>query len=59
MDNIMIELKAKDGCIYTNGELYSTDVFLSELDSPNNWEEITEEEARERQMQEQETEQIF
>lgn len=44
----MIELKAKDGYVYTNGVLYSTDVCLSDLDSPENWEEITVEEAEKR-----------
>ena len=48
MDDNMIELKAKDGYVFTNGVVYSTDVCLSDLDSPDNWEEITVEEAERR-----------
>lgn len=47
----MIELQAKEGYLLTNGETYSDHVYLSDLDSPENWTEITEEEAQERQME--------
>lgn len=47
----MIELQAKEGYLLTNGEAYSDHVYLSDLDSPESWTEITEEEARERQME--------
>jgi hypothetical protein len=47
MDYLMTELHAKEGYVYTNGVLFSKDVYLSELDSEDNWKEITEEEARE------------
>lgn len=43
----MTELHAKEGYVYTNGVLFSKDVYLSELDSEDNWKEITEEEAAE------------
>ena len=49
MDDNMTELKAKEGYLLTNGEIYSDLVYLSDLDSPDNWKEITVEEARERQ----------
>lgn len=49
MDNNMIELTPKEGYILTNGEIYSDHVYLSYLDSPDNWEEITVEEAQKRQ----------
>ena len=43
----MTELHAKEGYVYTNGVLFSKDVYLSELDSKDNWKEITEEKAAE------------
>ena len=49
MDDNMTELKAEEGYLLTNGEIYSDLVYLSDLDSPDNWEEITVEEAQERQ----------
>ena len=45
----MTELKAKKGYVWTNGDLYSNSVYLSDLDSVENWKEITIEEALNRQ----------
>ena len=42
-----IELKkitASEGKILTNGEVYSKEIYLGKYDSPDNWNEITEEE---------------
>ena len=41
-----IKLTAADGMILTNGEVFGKTVFLSIGDSPDNWYEITEEEAQ-------------
>ena len=48
----MRELKAADGMVLTNGEVFSDaggSVFLGVNDSPENWNEITAEEADEKQ----------
>lgn len=47
MELTTIELKkitASKGMVLTNGETYSTEVYLGVNDSPDNWHEITEEE---------------
>ena len=49
MDDCMTTLKAREGYVWTNGNIYSECVYLSDLESPDDWEEITETEARERQ----------
>lgn len=36
----MITLKAKEGYVYSNGEIYSDVVYLSDIDSVDNWKEI-------------------
>lgn len=41
----MRSLKADDGMVLTNGETFSKFVYLGVHDSPENWREITEEEA--------------
>ena len=38
------ELTAAEGMVLTNGETYSTEIYLGVNDSPDNWHEITEEE---------------
>lgn len=58
MDYLMTELHAKEGYVYTNGVLFSKDVYLSELDSKDNWKEITEEEAAEETEAGEETEEF-
>ena len=45
----MTELIAKEGYVYTNGELYSGAVYLSDLEDPADWTEIPLEEAEEKQ----------
>lgn len=40
-----IHLIADDGFILTDGETYSTDVWLGKFDSPSNWHEIPLEEV--------------
>lgn len=40
-DTIEIKvLTASEGMILTNGEIYSTQVYLGIYDSPSNWREI-------------------
>ena len=41
----IIELKASEGMLLTNGEVTSDVVFLGKADSPDNWWEIPIEEA--------------
>ena len=43
----IITLEADDGMMLTNGETYSKMVYLGVSDSPDNWREVTEEEAEE------------
>lgn len=45
----MTELKAKKGHLLTNGVIYSEAVYLSDIDSPDDWKEITKEEAEAKQ----------
>ena len=40
----VIRLQADDGMVLTNGETYSTLVYLGVNDDPNNWTEIPESE---------------
>ena len=40
----IIKLIPSEGMVLTNGETYSTEVYLGKNDSPNNWHEITVEE---------------
>lgn len=42
MNNVLI---AKEGYVYTNGEAFSNIIHLGCNDKPENWTEITEEEA--------------
>ena len=35
-----VHLIAEEGMMLTNGEIYSTEVWLGRLDSPENWREI-------------------
>ena len=44
-------LSASKGMVLTNGELYVVEVWLGNWDSPDNWWEITLEEAKERQLE--------
>lgn len=41
----MIILTATDGMVYTNGQVYAKEIYLGVNDSPENWYEVTEEEA--------------
>lgn len=43
MDNR--HLIAAEGMVLTNGEVYVTELWLGDGDSPDNWREITKEEA--------------
>lgn len=36
-----VKMKATDGMILTNGEIYGREVFLGTGDSPDNWWEIS------------------
>lgn len=40
-------LEADDGCVLTNGKIYTTKVYLSPYDNENNWQEIPEDEIPE------------
>ena len=42
-----IILRATEGYVLTNGESFGKEVFLGVNDSPDNWQEITEEEYAE------------
>ena len=43
----LIKLEASEGMALTNGEVISfSEVYLGKNDSPDNWREITEDEAR-------------
>lgn len=45
-ENIALQsLKADDGMVLTNGEIFSDLIYLGVLDSPENWREVTKEEA--------------
>lgn len=41
----VIKLKASEGMILTNGEVYGKEAYLGCNDKPDNWYEITVEEA--------------
>ena len=41
----IIVLEPEDGYVLTNGEVYSTKVYLGANDSPENWREIPEAEV--------------
>ena len=45
----LIKLTPSEGMVLTNGETFSTEVYLGTNDSKDNWHEITKEEAEERQ----------
>lgn len=47
-----IKMVATDGMMLTNGEIYGEVVYLGSGDSPDNWQEITREQARNRMEQE-------
>lgn len=38
----LIKIKASEGMILTNGDVYGREIFLGKGDSPENWHEITE-----------------
>lgn len=44
-DITLRSIKADEGMVLTNGETFSTLVYLGIHDSPDNWHEVTEEEA--------------
>ena len=41
----LIKLTAAEGMTLTNGEVYSKEIYLGCNDTPDNWREITDEEA--------------
>ncbi len=45
----LIKLTAAKGMTLTNGEVFSKEIYLGENDMPDNWVEITDAEAEERQ----------
>ncbi len=47
MNENPIHLIADEGMILTDGDVYSTEVWLGKLDSPENWREITMDEVPE------------
>lgn len=56
MENTLI---ATDGMVLTNGETFGTIVFLGTGDSPDNWYEITAEEADKRMNGDEATEEDY
>lgn len=56
MENVLI---ASENMVYTNGETYGTMIFLGTGDSPDNWYEITAEEADKRMNGEEATEEDY
>ena len=38
---------ANDGMVLTNGNVFSKEIYLGKYDKPENWREITEEDAQE------------
>ena len=40
----LIKIKASEGMILTNGDVYGREIFLGKGDSPDNWYEITDNE---------------
>ena len=40
------ELKADDGMVLTNGEVFSDKIYLGCNDKPENWDEVTQENAK-------------
>ena len=45
IQDLMPILIPDEGCLLTNGEIYSDMVFLGTLDSPSNWHDIKIEEV--------------
>lgn len=45
IQDLMPILTPDEGCLLTNGEMYSDMVFLGTLDSPSNWQDIKIEEV--------------
>lgn len=45
----LVKLTPSEGMVLTNGETFSTEIYLGKNDSKDNWYEITKEEADERQ----------
>lgn len=45
----LIKLTPSEGMVLTNGETFGTEVYLGKNDKPDNWHEITEAEAEEKQ----------
>lgn len=43
----LIEIKASEGMVLTNGEAYGEEIYLGVNDSPENWQEITDAEYNE------------
>lgn len=53
-------LQASENMVYTNGETFGTIIYLSYLDSADNWYQITIEEAEEmKQKKEEELKQLY
>ena len=48
------KLIASEGMTLTNGEAYGKEVYLGKEDSPDNWHEITDEEAERLQREKEE-----
>ncbi len=52
-----IKLTASEGYMLTNGEVYGKEIYIGTKDAAENWQEITEEEAKKLQEQEASVEQ--
>ena len=54
----LVKLTPSEGMVLTNGETFSTEIYLGKNDSKDNWYEITEAEAEELQKEMEETAEI-
>ena len=47
----LVKLTAAEGMTLTNGEAFGKEIYLGKNDNPENWHEITDAEAEERQQE--------
>ncbi len=52
-------IKSQKGMVFTNGEVFAKEIELAVSDSPNNWYEITVEEAEKIQNERSKSDELF